>query len=341
MMSPEAVGADADLRIVVSEASTVFSGAATLHRFDAPTAREIGSAVRSILGPDPHGASVHITADSGTLHDIGAVLDGYDIELRTTERVTQGVLDDVDLETPKHQGDIALPRRAELFRRGAWDAQEWGDDRKAVWIIAGAVAVVVCICAGVVAATARSLNGQPVHTPAATSVSAAEQATTATKTAPSATQVRIGAEGEASASDKPPVVVHERAGVRVELPAGFVLEPDGDTWRAVGPDPDFRLHIAVDELYTLPPETMAEQVKRDVDEDPQTEMVATDGYVLTYRELPGDGSEVLWKTWPHGTKQIFIACHTRQAPTRVQAATCRMAMDSATFDVAGRGDIGG
>ena len=109
----------------------------------------------------------------------------------------------------------------------------------------------------------------------------------------------------------------EQDGLRVELPAGFTLAEDEDTWRATGLDPDFRLHMAVEQLYNLPAHTMAEQVLRDIEADPETQLVDTNGHSLTYLEFPGDGSEVLWKTWPHDNCQIFVASpHAHRAEHR-------------------------
>ena len=39
-----------ELRITATDASTVITGAANIHRFDAPTSREIAGTVRSVLG---------------------------------------------------------------------------------------------------------------------------------------------------------------------------------------------------------------------------------------------------------------------------------------------------
>ena len=59
-----------ELRITATDASTVITGAANIHRFDAPTSREIAGTVRSVLGPDPHGAPVHIAADPQRLSEL-------------------------------------------------------------------------------------------------------------------------------------------------------------------------------------------------------------------------------------------------------------------------------
>lgn len=305
------------LRITVTDTSTVFTGAANLHRFDAPSAREVAAYVRNLFGPDPQGAEVHLAASPERLAEIEAALAGYDVFL------TSNVLDTPGAPPTQAPGAEALQLRRPV------DTVE--EDRRAVWIIGSVVAGVAVACAVAVVVTARSLFG------AAGGEVATTQSTPSTSSA-AATSSAVATQASASVSPVPATVVHERAGVRVELPAGFTLEEDAGMWRATGPDPDFRLHIAVDDLFTLPAETMAEQVRREVEADPQTELVETDGFALTYIERPGDGSEVMWKTWPHGTHQIFVACQTRGVPTRVQQATCRMAFDSAEY-APGPGDL--
>ena len=123
----------------------------------------------------------------------------------------------------------------------------------------------------------------------------------------------------------------------MQLPAGFGLEADDGMWRATGGDPDFRLQIAVEHLYQLPAQTMAEQLLADIEADPEVELVDTDGVAVTYLERAADGSQALWRTWPDGAVQLFVGCHTRLEPTVVQRATCRMAMESAAYQGA---DVG-
>ena len=69
-----------ELRITATDASTVITGAANIHRFDAPTSREIAGTVRSVLGPEPHGAPVHIAADPQRLRELTHALADYDID---------------------------------------------------------------------------------------------------------------------------------------------------------------------------------------------------------------------------------------------------------------------
>lgn len=308
----------AELRVTVSDTATVFSGPFNLHRFDAPSPRDIAAQIRSALGPDTAGARVRITAEPGRAAQIEAALAGSGIAV-TCEELP--LVDAPDPPTP----ELELHRPA---------SEEPGGRDWAAWAVAAVVAAAAAACAVAVAATTRALHA-PVGSAPLTETTVAEtpaSLTSAPVTGSTGTLVTEAAEGASASNEAPPrTVVLQRDGLHVELPAGFSLEPDGELWRATGLDPDFRLEIAVDELYNLPPETLAEQLRRDLEADPGAELVAVDGQTLTYRELPGDGSEVLWRTWPAGNRQIFVGCHTRTAPTQVQQATCRMAMDSASY----------
>lgn len=302
----------AELRVTASDTATVFSGALNLHRFDAPSPRDIAAQIRTALGPDTAGARVHLCAEPERAAQIEAALAGSGIAVTCEE------LSLVDASDPPSPA-------LELHRP---TGEEPGGRDWAVWAVAAVVAAAAAACAVAVAATTRTLHASPDQAP--------PPETTVTETAAMASAAAAegdgGVEGASTSNEAPPrTVVLQRDGLHVELPAGFTLEPDGELWRATGLDPDFRLEIAVDELYNLPPEAMAEQLRRDLEADPGAELVAVDGQKLTYRELPGDGSEVLWRTWPAGNRQIFVGCHTRTTPTQVQQATCRMAMDSASY----------
>lgn len=288
-----------ELRITSTDASTVITGAANIHRFDAPTSREIAGTVRSVLGPDPHGAPVHIAADPQRLSELTHALSDYDIEL-TTEPL-QPVAPTPD-DTP------------EPFHRPPPPEQE---SRSGVWIIAAVVAAVALACAAVIwGLTSGKSPGEEEPPPSQPPE---------TQSAPVSSPVQEEERAEQTS------ISIERDGLTVQLPAGFTLEADDDMWRATGSDPNFRLQIAVEHLYQLPARTMAEQLLADIETDPEVELVDTDGISVTYLERAGDGSQSLWKTWPNGTVQLFVGCHTRAEPTVVQRATCRMAMESAEY----------
>lgn len=286
-----------DLRITATDASTVFTGAANVHRFDAPSSREIAGTIKTVLGPNPAGAAVHISADHARLCELEYALADYDIDL-TTEQL-----------------DCAPAPLADDPPTDSFPPVEH-ESNGPVWVVAVIVALVAAVVGGAIYFTVRGGN-----TPADVEPEAEPQP------APAVVEEVVSSTSE----EAPRTVVLEQDGLRVELPAGFALEADDDTWRATGADPNFRLHIAVEHLYQLPAQTMAEQLLADIEADPETELVDTDGTAVTYLERAGDGSQSLWKTWPHGQTQLFVGCHTRAEPTNVQRATCRMAMESAEY----------
>lgn len=286
-----------DLRITATDASTVITGAANVHRFDAPTSREIAGTVRSVLGPDPAGAQVHIAADPQRLRELTHALADYDIELTTEELL---------LHDPPTDTFRAVPDEPQ--------------SQSNAWIIAAVVAVVALVCAGVIWAQTRGDDAEP-----------AAEGAPAPAPAPVADDAPPPGEAEQTSIGESPTVRIEQDGLSVELPAGFALKADEGMWRATGDDPNFRLQIAVEHLYQLPSQTMAEQLLADIEADPEVELVDTDGVSVTYLERAGDGSQSLWRTWPDGAAQLFVGCHTRHEPTVVQRATCRMAMESAAY----------
>ena len=363
------------LRITVTDASTVFTGAANLQRFDAPSAREIVAYIRNVFGPRPDGAHVHIAADPARLRHLEALLAGYDITLTTQELVpaprgaampgtpggfgapgrpgAPGVPGRPGAAGPPTRAWAPVSPQARPYGPGAAVATE-GEKKHAARVIGTVVAVVSVLCVIVIASTGGLTFGGGDRTDAkdasseapAPSVPPGEPApppgaSGAPGAPPPGEHGEPGQPGQPGGppAPKPPTVVLQHAGVSVELPEGFRMEENGTMWRATGPDPNFRLLVMVDDLPEMPPETMAEQLVRDVEADPETELLSTDGHSLTYRESPGDGSEVLWKTWPHDQQQVFVGCHTRMAPTEEQSATCRMAMDSAVYDPAGFAEV--
>lgn len=289
-----------DLRVTATDASTVFTGAANVHRFDAPSSSEIAGTIKTVLGPNPAGATVHITADHARLRELEYALADYDIDL-TTEQL-----------------DCAPAPLADDPPTDSFPPVEH-ESNGPVWVVAVIVALVAAVVAGAIYFTVRGGDDVPAEVEDEAEAEAHVEA-------------RPVPEVMSSTSEQAPqTVMLEQDGLRVELPAGFALEADDGTWRATGDDPNFRLHIAVEHLYQLPAQTMAEQLRADIEADPETELVDTDGTSVTYLERAGDGSQALWKTWPHGRTQLFVGCHTRAEPTNVQRATCRMAMESAEY----------
>ena len=307
------------LRVVITKQATTFSGAANLHRLDAPSPAEVARNVRSIFGPDPGGAHVHLVAQESVIHAVDQALADYDVhltgELATDEWERSDAHEPEQASAAEEPDGIgpaeAYPARPSPVRRPQPEQGLAGElapdtDRRGAWVLAGVVGVVVLACAVAVWLTVRGLFGE------------------------------AGADGTGGGGvdkhEAPAPEVIEQDGLSVELPAGFTLEQDGDMWRAGGPDPNFRLQLSVDDRFNLPPETLAEQLRKDIALDDDVELVTTDGHAVTYLERAADGSQALWKTWPEGNVQLSVGCHTREAPTQIQEATCAMAMNSARFD---------
>lgn len=294
----------ATLQVRVTEETTVFSGAANLRRCDAPTPLEIATYIRSVFGDEPHGAHVHLIAEEQVIHLIDQALADYGIHL-TAELPS----DEAPTTTmPAVHTPEPLPVARPL------DTREEHESRRAGWIIVGLVIVVAAACGLVLWWTfGPSLDDddETAQEPASAPPSSA---------AP-----------EPVPAPEPEPEVLEQDGLSVQLPAGFHIEEDGDMWRAVGPDPNFRLQLSVDERYNVPAQALAEQLREDIERDPEVELVGTDGHAVTYLERAADGSQALWKTWPDGAVQLSVGCHTRYEPTKVQQATCTMAMNSARF----------
>lgn len=119
--------------------------------------------------------------------------------------------------------------------------------------------------------------------------------------------------------------------VTVKLPDGFNATEKEGVYTATGKDPDLRILIAADPMYSVPQDALFTQLKEDVAADDALDKAfERDGRFL-YTETPGDGSSVDWTTWVDTDHQISIGCHSRKEPTTVQKAACRMAVESAKF----------
>lgn len=136
-----------------------------------------------------------------------------------------------------------------------------------------------------------------------------------------------------STSETPaPLVLDE---VSVELPEGYSLDREDDVVRATGPDPELRIFIAVDPLYSIGADALFPEIARLVERDDELSDFVREGDTVTYQEDPGDGSRVRWTTWVEGANQVSVGCHTRQEPTAGQHATCTIA--TGTVSISGGG----
>lgn len=310
-----------DLTVTVTEETTVFEGIANVRRHDHPSPAEIASYIRTVSGPVPQGTHVHVVAPEAESAQIVQALEGSGIDL-STEPAGRGV------DHGDGEGRHALAVAVDADRGEAWWDDEpidvarplvgGADEGVGRWWPVAAVAAAAVLCGVAILGTVSALER-----------GGGEEAAEASEPVPAEAPEPVS---QPPTSPRPATAVITRGGLVVEVPAGFSVEPDGDMWRATGQDPNFRLQLAVDPLYQLPGEQLVEQVLREIEQDPQVELVSDDAGVVTYREVNPDGSQALWRTWTEAGNQLSIGCHSRYEPTRVQEATCRMAMDSAVFD---------
>lgn len=326
-------GESALLTVTVDDDATVFSGLANVHRYDEPSASDIAAYVRSVLGDDPQWAHVHLVADNATLQQIIQAFGDYEVELSCD------VLDSDEPEQsagspPAETVTATHPATSEWeeigripVRRPAVEPRRSERFGASGYALVGVVGLVVVVCAAAIwFVTGRggerdTENGVPQSLKESTTAVAAPPADPSESESPS----------PSSTLRAPEKVTLEQNGLSVELPVGFHLEPDGDMWRATGPDPDFRLQLAVDPLYGVAPDAVMRQVKKDIEADLELRHVESDDVSVRYEHLLPDGSHAQWSTWTDRDVQISIGCHTREAPTTVQSATCAMANESARF----------
>lgn len=328
-------GADngALLTIKIDDEGTVFSGLVNVHRYDQPTASDIVSYVRSVLGDDPQGAPVHLVANDAILTEMIQAFGDYDVDLTCEDLSDSGEVPSPPAEsaaagTGSHPattewaeiGHVPVRRPAVESRR----SQRFGTSG---YLLVGVVGIVGIVCAGAIwFVTARGSTE--------TEDTAEQPPQVSSPAVPSAPAPSPDVESVAPETEQPAPfekVTLEQNGLSVELPVGFHMEPDGDMWRATGDDPDFRLQLAVDPLYGVAPDAVMRQVEKEIESDPELSLLDSDAEGIHYEHDLPDGSHAQWRTWTDRDVQLSIGCHTRHKPTTVQSATCTMANDSARF----------
>ena len=293
------------LRIDVSEGCAIFSGAASLHRFDEPTAADIATTVRGLLADQPTSVRIEVAADDELVAELRALLTEYTVEASS--------LIDVPPPTPatSEWETITVPRPT-------LDVEDKG--RQINLMLIGVVGAVILLCAAAIWFVMGRVAGQP-------EVAAVQETRIST---PSTT--RTSAPSPTAPAPEPETVTLSQAGLSVELPAGFALAPDEDMWRATGPDPDLRIQFAVDPLYGVPADAVLDQVEKEISEDPELTLLERADGKIRYRHMLPDGSEALWAAWAEHGHQISLGCHTRTAPTTIQLTACTMANNTARFN---------
>lgn len=119
--------------------------------------------------------------------------------------------------------------------------------------------------------------------------------------------------------------------VVVKLPEGFTTSEEDGVFTATGKDPNLRILIAADPMFSVPQDALYAQLREEIEADEGLDKpFERDGRFL-YSEDPGDGSAVEWTTWVEGDHQLSVGCHSREEPTTIQKAACRMAVESATL----------
>lgn len=117
-------------------------------------------------------------------------------------------------------------------------------------------------------------------------------------------------------------------GLSVVLPTGFQATVEEGLVTATGEDPDLRILLAADSLFNVPAKALFDEIKAQVDKDPELRDVSEDAGRLHYIEDPGDGSVVEWTIWEDTGHHMSVGCHTRHDANAVQKAACRMATES-------------
>jgi type VII secretion-associated protein, rv3446c family len=117
-------------------------------------------------------------------------------------------------------------------------------------------------------------------------------------------------------------------GLSVVLPTGFQATVEEGLVTATGEDPDLRILLAADSLFNVPARALFDEIKAQVDKDPELRDVSEDAGRLHYIEDPGDGSVVEWTIWEDTGHHMSVGCHTRHNANAVQKAACRMATES-------------
>lgn len=166
------------------------------------------------------------------------------------------------------------------------------------------------------------------NTAAPTTTSIAAIAPAEASTAPTSAAPTSAAPSAAATASTPAHQSIEAGGLRVMLPAGFTHTVEEGLVTATGQDPNLRVIMAMDPLYSVPANALFAEVRAQIDADETLSQPREANGRLTYLEHPGDESEVTWTTWVEDGQQISLGCHTRQAPSMAQRAACRMAAES-------------
>lgn len=96
-----------------------------------------------------------------------------------------------------------------------------------------------------------------------------------------------------------------------------------------GEDPDFKVLVAVDQLYGADPALVLAEVQKIIDADPAlTSQKTDDPKKIEYQENTEDGSVVGWTTWIDKEWHVSVGCQSRHQSSAVHNANCRAIKES-------------
>ncbi len=303
------------LTITVLDTATIFEGPDTVYRYDLPGTGIIdGWALPAVLDQAKELCSL-------TWPDVEIIIDADD---PTTEVLTRSLLNKGVAAYPSEVlREQALPAPEEVpLTRPTRRAGRHRLNNLSVGPFHVMVGVVILAILGL---SWWLVGGDPA--PAAPET----PAPSVTPGPPAGTATTVPVTSTSSPPEPRTVLEHES--LRVEVPRGFHLEDREGLLLATGDDPDLRIRLAADPVFTVPAEEVEAQIQAMIDTDETLhplgdERAARGLQVIRYLETPGDGSEVLWHTWIEDAHQLSVGCHTRSGPTLPQKAACRMAFDS-------------
>ncbi|WP_165857993.1 type VII secretion-associated protein [Corynebacterium alimapuense] len=314
------------LSITVLETATIFEGPDTVYRYDLPGSGIIdGWALPAVIDQARELGSLHwpevevvVDADGPTTEILTRTLLNKGVAAYPAEVVREHPL-------PPDSGEIEITRPTDSAARGRHRISGGGRLHPFHLVLAVVVVVVVGVSWWIVdgAESSSSASGLPTFAEPTPSISSDLRASGSDLADPS----------ETLEDSETAQVILEHSGLRIAAPGGFRIESRDDGLLATGDDPNLRIHLAAEPVYSVPSVEVLKQVTTMVEADETLEGLESaetpDGQqIMRYRELPGDGSEVSWGTWVEAGRQFSVGCQTRQQPTLPQEAACAMVLES-------------
>lgn len=310
-----------EVTVTVGENATIFEGPDTIYRYDLPGSGVVeGWALAAVVDQIKQLTSLYWP-------EIEVIVDADEA---ATEILTRTLLNKGVAAYPKEaRREVPLPTGPELeIERPTSGARHRSLGLHPLHVVIAAVLLVVAgIAWWAIEGTTRTTPASPdAATLAAVDTTATLPGTTPGR--PTSTTASPSPTAERTTTGSPGVVL-EHSGLRVSAPPGFRAEAREDLVLLQGTDPDLRILLSADPVHSVPVEAVYQEIERMINDDPALHHGGGDGAgLLTYREDPGDGSEVGWSTWVISGHQFSVGCHTRLSPTLPQQAACRMAVDS-------------